>query len=40
MEKQNVRKIFIIVVNGVIMFAILIFLVLYSRFESRESYRK
>ena len=40
MEKQNVRKIFIIVVNGVIMFAVLIFLVLYSRFESRESYRK
>ena len=34
------KKIFIILVNVVIMAAILIFVVLYSRFESRDSYRR
>ena len=34
------KKIFIILVNVIIMAAILIFVVFYSRFESRESYRR
>ncbi len=34
------KKIFIIVVNVIIMAAILIFVVLYSGFENRESYRR
>ncbi len=34
------KKGFIIIVNVIIMAAILIFVVLYSRFESRESYRR
>ena len=34
------KKLFIISVNAIIMAAILIFVVLYSRFESRDSYRR
>ena len=34
------KKIFVIIVNVIIMAAILIFVVLYSRFESRDSYRR
>jgi len=34
------KKIYIIIVNVIIMAAILIFVVLYSRFESRDSYRR
>ncbi|MBR3244686.1 MAG: hypothetical protein IKF90_18680, partial [Parasporobacterium sp.] len=34
------KKTFIIIVNVVIMAAILVFVVLYSRFESRDSYRR
>ena len=34
------KKFFVIVVNGIIIAAMLIFVVFYSRFESRESYRR
>ena len=37
---QLMKKIFIIIVNVIIMAAILIFVVFYSRFESRDSYRR
>ncbi len=40
MENQNVKKIYIVIVNAVIMAAILIFVVLYSRFESRNSFQR
>ncbi|MCR5832203.1 MAG: hypothetical protein K6G67_08720 [Lachnospiraceae bacterium] len=39
MDNQNTRKIFIIFINVIIMAAILIFVVLYSRFSDRESYQ-
>ena len=38
MENQSLKKILITVVNVVIMAAILIFVVLYSEFTSRDSY--
>ena len=34
------KKLFIILVNAVLMAAILIFVVLFSRFEHRDSYRR
>ncbi len=37
---QSMKKILIIIVNVIIMAAILIFVVFYSRFESRDSYRR
>ena len=37
---QSMKKIFIIVINVIIMVAILVFVVLYSGFENRESYRR
>jgi len=37
---QSMKKIFIIIVNVIIMAAILIFVVLYSRYENRVSYRR
>ncbi|MCR5094989.1 MAG: hybrid sensor histidine kinase/response regulator [Lachnospiraceae bacterium] len=40
MREQNTRKVFIIIVNVVIIAAILIFVVLYSGFKSRDSYQR
>ncbi len=40
MGNQNIKKFFIIIVNVIIMAAILVFVVLYSRFVSRDSYRR
>jgi signal transduction histidine kinase/DNA-binding response OmpR family regulator len=37
---QSMKKVFIIIVNVIIMAAILIFVVLYSRFKTRDSYRR
>ena len=39
-EKQSMKKTIIILVNAIIMSAILIFVVLYSRFKSRDSYQR
>ena len=40
MGNQNTKKTIIIIVNVIIMAAILIFVVLYSRFASRDAYRR
>ena len=39
MGNQNLRKFFIVLFNVIIMSAILVFVVLYSRYKSRDSYR-
>ena len=40
MKNQNMKKMLIILVNVIIMSAILIFVVFYSRFTGRDSYHR